>query len=437
VEHRNVVSFLEAMQREPGISATDVLLSVTTISFDIAGLELWLPLSIGGRVVIASRMDVLDGGRLIALIEEHRITLLQATPATWRLLLDAGWTGKRDLKALCGGEALRRELAGALIEKVAELWNMYGPTETTIWSTTIRIREPFDVIPIGHAIANTRVYILDAAGGVAPIGMTGELCIAGEGVSRGYWKRPELTAEKFAVITLPDGRTERVYRTGDIARLRFDGELEFFGRRDHQVKVRGYRIELGEIESILGALAGVKECAVIASESSADDQRLIAYVALTKGASFDPEEMRAALRLELPDYMIPNMFRVLPALPLTLSGKIDRNALPAVQVPALRLGDKTESLMTPVQRRVAGIWRDLLRLERVGLHDNFFDLGGHSLLLVKLHAELKREFGSDLALVELFQKTTVSAQADRLSQIGTSDPGLRRAEARARRQIHG
>ena len=329
VEHRNVVNFIESMRREPGMVATDVLLAVTTLSFDIAGLEIWLPLSIGARVVIASRADGLDGERLISLIETHGVTILQATPATWRLILEAGWIGKRDLKALCGGEAMRRELAVALVGKVAQLWNMYGPTETTIWSTVSRILEPSSSIPIGHPIANTRIYVLDATGRLAPVGMTGELCIGGEGVARGYWKRPELTAEKFAVITLPDGRAERVYRTGDIARFRWDGQLEFFGRRDHQVKVRGYRIELGEIETILAAYPGVKECVVTVREDDPGDQRLVAYVVASPESSFDADTAWTALRAKLPVYMVPNQFIVLPALPLTPNGKIDRKALPA------------------------------------------------------------------------------------------------------------
>lgn len=412
IEHRNVVNFLESMRREPGMVATDVLLAVTTLSFDIAGLEVWLPLSVGARLVIASRADVLDGERLISLVEKHGVTMLQATPATWLLMLEAGWNGKQDLKALCGGEAIRRELAVALLGRVAELWNMYGPTETTIWSTVSRILEPSNSIPIGHPIANTQIYVLDGAGRSVPIGMTGELCIGGEGVARGYWNWPELTAEKFIEIALPDGRAERVYRTGDVARLRWDGQLEFFGRRDHQVKVRGYRIELGEIEAVLSGYPGVKECAVIVHEDAPDNHSLASFVSLLEGASFDVEDARAALRLQLPEYMIPNTFSVLANLPLTLNGKIDRKALPRPAAPAMRADDPVEIFMTPLQTKIAGIWRDLLRRERVGLQDNFFDVGGHSLLLAKLHARLKHEFGSNLSMIELFQRTTIAAQAD-------------------------
>ena len=215
---------------------------------------------------------------LIDLIDRHQVTVMQATPSTWRLLLEAGWNGKSDLKALCGGEAMPIDLAAALLTKVAQLWNMYGPTETTIWSTASRVADATGVPPIGKPIANTRVYVLEPSGALAPLGGFGELAIGGEGVARGYWNRPELTAEKFVKISLPDGRTERVFRTGDIVRFRNDGQLEFHGRRDSQIKLRGYRIELGEIEAILATCQGVKEAAVIVREDEPGDQRLVAYV---------------------------------------------------------------------------------------------------------------------------------------------------------------
>ncbi len=338
VEHQNLVSFLDAMQRQPGLEASNSILAITTLSFDIAGLEIWLPLSVGARVVIASRTDVLDGERLIHLLHSHDVTLFQATPTAWRLLLDAGWSGKRNLKALCGGEALPRDLAAALVDRVAELWNMYGPTETTIWSTLCRIVDPAHGISIGHAIANTRVYVLDSSGRPTPIGVAGELNIGGEGVARGYRNLPELTAEKFVTITLPDGRSERLYRTGDIVRLRGNGQLEFLGRRDHQVKIRGHRIELGEIESVLASHNGVKECVVATREDGPSDQRLVAYVTLSTGAVFDEEAARNKLRGKLPEYMVPNHLIVLPALPITPNGKIDRKALTALQPAPREIG---------------------------------------------------------------------------------------------------
>jgi amino acid adenylation domain-containing protein len=445
VEHRNVVSFLEAMRQAPGLSADDVLLAVTTLSFDIAGLEMWLPLAAGARIVIASRTDVLDGQRLIDLMESRNVTLLQATPATWRLLLEAQWRGRPKLKALCGGEALPPDLVGSLLARVGQLWNVYGPTETTIWSTAGRIQDASDGIPIGRPIANTRIHVLEPSGQPAPVGVPGELCIAGEGVARGYRNRPELTAEKFVTLRLPNGRDERLYRTGDLARWRADGQLEFIGRRDNQVKVRGYRIELGEIEAVLARHAGVKECVVAVREDTPGDRRLTGYVVPVPGVAFNADAARGTLRAQLPEYMIPGQFVTLQALPLTPNGKIDRKALaqgsygmPSPAAPTLaRDVGSDEVSMTPTQRQVAAIWRDVLQASRVGVHDNFFDLGGHSLLLVKLHRALNKEFGRDIALVELFQHTTVAAQAERMSKSVTVSDAVSRAQARAARQLHG
>ena len=438
VEHRNVVSFLEAMRREPRLCEKDALLAVTTLSFDIAGLEMWLPLTVGARIVVASRSDVLDGRRLAALLQGQAVTLMQATPATWRLLIDSEWTGQPGLKALCGGESLPADLATALLARVGELWNVYGPTETTIWSTVLRVRTPQIPPPIGRPIANTRVYVLEASGTPAPIGIAGELCIAGEGVARGYRNLPGLTAEKFAYITLVNGQTERIYRTGDMARWRADGQLEFLGRNDTQVKVRGYRIELGEIERVLATDPAVAQCVVIVREDVPGDQRLVGYVVVAAGNRFDADVARTTLRARLPEYMIPNLFVTLDRLPLTPNGKIDRKMLP--QAPgAIDAGDRpaddhTAVLMTMPQQRVATIWREVLQRQQVGLYDNFFDLGGHSLLLVRLQSALRREFGRDLPLVELFQRTTVSAQAERLSAPTQGSDALKRAQARAAKQ---
>ncbi len=438
VEHRNMVSFLDAMRREPGLSSSDVLLAVTTPAFDIAGLEFWLPMSVGAHIVIASRTDVLDGAKLIDLIDEHEVTALQATPATWRLMLEAGWTGRNELKALCGGEALPRELAAALIGSVGELWNMYGPTETTVWSTVSRVTDATGPISIGRPIANTRIHVLDPSGQPTPIGVIGELCIGGEGVARGYLNRPELTAEKFVDIATGPGSSERVYRTGDMARFRSDGQLEFLGRRDQQVKLRGYRIELGEIEAALATVPGVKQSVVTVREFGHGDERLVGYVTLRPDAEFDSEAARAALRSRLPDYMVPNLFSVLPTMPLTPNGKLDRKALPTPQAGEEQHDALPETLMTDEQRRVAAIWRDVLHAERIGLYDNFFDVGGHSLLLVRLHAELRREFHNDFPLVELFQHTTVAAQADRMSSKRSSgDTPLTQARARIEGRAHG
>ncbi len=434
VEHRNLVAFLDAMAREPGLEAGDVLLAVTTPAFDISGLEIWLPLTRGARIVMALRVDVIDGWRLGELIDMAGVTVLQATPATWRLLLDAGWKGKAGLRALCGGEAMPRDLAENLLGRVGELWNMYGPTETTIWSTACRVLEVGSGISIGRPIANTSVHILDANGRQVPIGVVGELCIGGEGVARGYRNRPDLTNEKFVVVDTVGKGHYRIYRTGDLARFRSDGQLMFVGRRDHQVKVRGYRIELGEIEAVLSSCPDVRECVVIVREDQPGDQRLVAYLTVKGTNPFDAEAAKNILKERLPEYMTPVVFVVLEKLPLTPNGKIDRSALPRPVAPVRPAGaDLAAELMSPAQRRVARIWQTLLAIDYVGINDNFFDLGGHSLLLVKLHAALKGEFGIELPLVELFQRTTVAAQADRMTSTSRPSEALERARGRAER----
>jgi len=388
--------------------------------------------------VLAARATALDGLRLAQLLERHEATLLQATPATWRLLLDSGWRGRPGMKMLCGGEGLPRELADKLIATGGELWNMYGPTETTIWSTVQRITDTARGISIGRPIANTQVYVLEPSGLPAPIGVGGELCIGGDGLARGYRQRDELTAEKFVTLDLPGVGPTRVYRTGDVVRYLADGRLEFVGRRDHQVKVRGFRIELGEIETVLSRHPGIKSNVVHVREDTPGDQRLVAYVVPTPGATPEAEAMRATLRAQLPEYMVPGQFVVLDAFPLTPNGKVDRKALPAPEASAPSEADEVaEALMSPVQRQVAALWRGILKLDRVGLHANFFDIGGHSLLLVRLQAALKREFGQEIPLVELFQRTTVAAQADRLGAPVGSNSALERARARAAKQIQG
>jgi len=440
IEHGSVVNFLRSMQREPGITAADRFVAVTTLSFDIAGLEIFGPLTSGGTVILASRAVALDGTRLAELLDQSEATLLQATPATWRLLVESGWQGRAGLKMLCGGEGLPRELAGNLLRLGGELWNLYGPTETTIWSTVSRVVDVKHPISIGRPIANTQVYVIEPSGHPAPIGVVGELFIGGDGVAQGYLGRREMTTEKFVTLELPLLGTRRVYRTGDMVRFLADGSLDFVGRRDHQVKVRGFRIELGEIETVLAVHPGVKQNVVHVREDSPGDQRLVAYVVPEVSPAFDADAARATLRNRLPEYMIPNMFVLLDSLPLTPNGKVDREALPAPAPTIANLAPIDDTVMTPIQRQIAALWRSVLQLDRVALHENFFDLGGHSLLLVKLQSALQREFGRELPIIELFQCTTVAAQAERLAAVPrSSDGALKRAQARAAKQaqLHG
>ena len=406
VSHGNLASFLEAMRLEISPVSGERLLAVTTPAFDIAGLELWLPLTVGGETVLASEIDIVDGEALADLIETHDIRLLQATPTTWRLLLEAGWQGKADLKALCGGEALPLDLAQALLGKVGALWNVYGPTETTIWSTVHRVL-PADLaggrIPIGKPIANTRVYVLEPSGVIAPIGAPGELLIAGEGVARGYRNLPALSAEKFVEATILD-RRERVYRTGDLAQWRADGTLNFSGRRDGQVKVRGFRIELGEIEVALSSHPSVRQAYVSVSTGGAG-QTLVAYLVYESGQEPTTSELRRYVRTRLPDYMVPALFVTIESVPLSPSGKVDRRRLPDPFRAGKRAHRQDEPLADGPERMLAEIWCDILGTSEVGPGDNFFELGGHSLLSLRVAAAVEHRTGWRMDPRALFFQT--------------------------------
>ena len=398
---------------EPGPG--DVLVAVTTLSFDIAGLELFLPLVTGGRVVIASREVAADPAKLMRLFTDAGATIVQATPATWRMLIEAGWQSAPGLRVLCGGEALPADLAARLLATGAQVWNVYGPTETTIWSTAHRVEEARGPVPIGRPIANTRVYVLDRHREPVPTGVPGELYIGGAGVARGYLARPELTAERFLPDRFSADPGSRLYRTGDVVRYRADGAVEFLGRVDHQVKVRGFRIELGEIESVLARHPGVAQAVVVAREDRPGDRYLAAYLR-PAGTAPTIAELRAFLKEYLPDYMVPSTFTSLPSLPLTPNGKVDRKRLPepedrraVSQAPFLAPRGRTEDAL-------AAVWREVLRLERVGIDDNFFDLGGHSLLLVQVQAKLRSGLGQDVPIVEMFQYPTIRTMAAHLSR---------------------
>ena len=290
------------MAREPGMGSTDIVVAVTTIAFDIAALEIWLPLTIGARCVLATSKIAADGFRLAELLNSSGATLMQATPSAWQMVVDAGWRGRPGLVALCGGEALTTRLADSLLDRVAALWNMYGPTETTVWSTMARV-ERGQPITIGRPIANTRVYVLDRHLSPVPVGVVGEIFIGGDGVTEGYLKRPDLTAARL----LPDPwlSAARVYRTGDLGRHLADGRVEHLGRVDQQVKVRGFRIEPGEIEATLLAHPDIASAVVIAREDAPADKRLVAYV-VTNGRTPPVSELRDLTRSALPDYMIPS-----------------------------------------------------------------------------------------------------------------------------------
>ncbi len=418
---RAVCNFLASMRREPGLRSSDRLLAVTTLSFDIAVLELFLPLTTGACVVLAQREEAMDGEVLARLAATQGITVMQATPTTWHMLLDANWRAPAGFRALCGGEPLPPTLADRLLDAGVELWNMYGPTETTVWSTLCRIVDAKQKISIGHPIANTQVWVLDERLQPCAIGQEGELCIGGAGVATGYFKRAELTAEKFVADPFDGTPGARLYRTGDLARWLEDGTLEHLGRLDFQVKIRGYRIELGEIEARLAALPGVARSVVMAREDSPGDVRLVGYIVTQGEAAPDLGELRESLRAALPDYMLPQHLVTLDALPLLPNGKIDRKALPAPAGPVLASSRDITAPRTELERTVAQTMQAVLKAAELGIHDDFFSLGGHSLLAARLISQLNRDLGLRLSLRALFESPTVEKLAMAIDRLRGAD----------------
>ncbi|MEA5617546.1 amino acid adenylation domain-containing protein [Cronbergia sp. UHCC 0137] len=414
IEGRSLVNILTDLKQRLSITPNDKLLAVTTIAFDIAALELFLPLITGAQVVLPPQ--TLDPSQLATCIEQHQITIMQATPATWRLLLASGWEGKQDLKILCGGEALDNTLAQQLLSCTQEVWNLYGPTETTIWSAAkkLSIDEP---VTIGHPIANTQFYILDEHLQPVPIGVPGELYIGGYGVARGYWKRPDLTAERFLLKTplcvSAPLREKTLYKTGDRVRY-LEGKLEYLGRLDYQIKIRGFRIELGEIEAVITQHPQVEQAVVTLREDEPGEQRLVAYI--VSHPEIIQTELRAFLGEKLPIYMMPSAFILLEKFPLTPNGKIDRKALPKPNNLHLAITDNFLPPQTKIEQAIADIWQQILAIENISIHDNFFDLGGHSLLIVRMQGQLHLKLNQNIPLVDLFRYPTINSLAKYLTQ---------------------
>jgi surfactin family lipopeptide synthetase A len=409
IPHRAVVNFLTSMSQEPGMTAEDRLLAVTTLSFDIAGLEIYLPLSVGAAFEIVSREVSSDGNRLLAKLGKSNPTVMQATPATWRMLLEAGWEGDSRLKVLCGGEAISRKLADQLLQRVGSLWNMYGPTETTIWSTTAKVVRGEDAVSIGQPIANTQLFILDEELQPVSIGVAGELHIGGDGLARGYLHRPELTAEKFIPDPFSADPKARLYKTGDLVRYSPSGDIEFLGRIDHQIKIRGFRIEMGEIETLLRKHPGVNETVVVAREEATGDKRLVAYLVPSQESAPSAGELRSFLKKRLPEYMLPSAFVMLRDMPLTPNGKVNRRALPPPS--GLTAGEELVKPKDATEARLVNIWENVLGMRPIGITQDFFDLGGHSLLAVRLMTRIEESFGTKLALATLLQARTVEQLA--------------------------
>ncbi|MGC2504303.1 MAG: amino acid adenylation domain-containing protein, partial [Silvibacterium sp.] len=429
ITHRSVVNLLHAATKEIGFRPNDRLLAVTTLTFDIAALELLLPLVCGGTVVVARHQDSSDGARLLELIKTSRSNVLQATPITWRMLLEAGFSSWPGFKMLCGGEAWNRELANRLLSGGGRLWNMYGPTETTIWSSISEVSTVDEPILIGPPLANTQFYVLDERMQPVPPGVTGELYIGGDGLGRGYYNDPELTSAKFLRNPFLETAGARIYKTGDLVRQSEDGDIEFLRRSDHQIKLRGFRIEPGEIEKAIETCAGLKQAVVVLRQNQIGDPALIAYLVPQQKTAFDTEALRRALFARLPEYMVPSWFVVLKEFPLTSNGKVDRKALPSpawrdaalhlhppgeVRTSASSLIHSSLRPRTDLECAMLKIWREIFRNDAIGIQDNFFDLGGNSLTLARIQTQLKKVTDHQMLAADVFAAPTIEALAHRL-----------------------
>ncbi|WP_434047936.1 MULTISPECIES: amino acid adenylation domain-containing protein [Sorangium] len=413
VPHRALTNFLCSMQRRLGFDRSERLLAVTTISFDIAAMELYLPLVTGATLIVADRDAAADGASLQRLLVAHEVTSMQATPATWRLLLDSGWKPGPDLTLYCGGEALPTALAGQLVDRAKAVWNLYGPTETTIWSAVLRVDRAAPrqraVEPIGRPIDNTTIYILDRGLRLVPPGVIGDIYIGGDGLARGYLHRPDLTAERF--VPDPFGSGGRMYRTGDQGRYLADGRIEFVGRGDKQLKIRGFRIEPGEIEAALKKHGGVSDCVVVGRDDMGAEKILVAYVVGRPGHDPQPRELQGFLRRWLPEYMIPPAFVALERLPLTPNNKVDRKALPRPSRAALTVEGEYVSPRSATEELLAGLYRDVLGCEQVGIHDGFFDIGGNSMRAARLIARIEEALSLRLPVSFLFEHSSIAELA--------------------------
>ena len=412
IQHQSVVNFLHSMRQEPGLDSKDRLLAITTLSFDIAGLELWLPLATGARIILTQSETARDGVALAELIARHSVTVMQATPSSWRLLLASGWKGRQGFKALCGGESWSTDLARQLLETGADLWNLYGPTETTIWSAAKKIL-PDQKVLIGRPIANTQLFVLDPLLQPVPVGTPGELYIGGDGLARGYLNRSELTAEKFIPDPFrPDG-SGRLYKTGDMACCLPDGNFECLGRIDNQVKLRGFRIEVAEIETFLTQHPSVREAAVIACKDHQGEMFLAAYLITKNGDPLEASKLRGFLQSKLPAHMVPSAFVTLGRFPLTPNGKLDRKAFPVPEFKSSMIEFSPPKTSTEIA--LAKIWCDILGLETVGIRDSFFEIGGHSLLVIRLASRIKSDLNFDLPVRAIFQHPTIERLAPIIS----------------------
>jgi amino acid adenylation domain-containing protein len=418
VTHAGLAHVLSELSARLGVTPDDTLVAVTTVSFDIAALELFLPLMTGGRVVLASGEVAADPARLAALLRAEGATLLQATPTTWQLL--SGQNPPPSLRvALCGGEALPPPLAVELRRLAGAAFNVYGPTETTIWSTMAPLDGGSGPISVGAPIGDTTALILDERLEPVPPGVAGEIYLGGAGVSRGYRNRPELTAARFLPDPFATVPGARMYRTGDRGRYHPDGRLEYLGRLDRQVKLRGFRIEPAEIERTLLAYPSVQRAVVTVRPDAASQPQLVAYV--VPGSSLDTDLLRGFLGERLPRYLVPALIVPVEAFPLTANGKIDVARLPAPDTIRPQLSTQFKPPSTSTERVLAGIWGEVLGVDRIGVDDDFFDLGGHSLRAIQVMSRVNEALGVGLELYVLFAERTLRQLALRVAEAATAE----------------
>ncbi len=417
VPQRSLVNLLKSVARKPGLAENDRLLSATTIAFDISVAEIFLPLTVGATLIVAGEPAMEGGDGLIEAIERTEPTFLQGTPALWRVLVDSGWKGSQKLNIVSAGEALPLELAQELLTRTNRVWNMYGPTEATIYATGQQVKETDSKIFIGHPIDNTQIYILDSNRQPTPIGIPGEIYIAGTGVARGYLGRKSLTDERFVPNPFSSTAGARMYRTGDIARFRPSGSIEYLGRSDHQVKLRGFRIELGEIEVVIGEHPAVARAVVMVREDRPKDQRLVAYYETESGQEVLDAQLRLLLAKKLPDYMVPQHFVPVEAFPLTPNGKVDKKALPSPKNQHADRKADAKPPQTPTEKGLAKIWVEVLNLEHLGREDSFFELGGHSLSAIGMLKRARDTFSVPLSLRDVFEAPSLSGLATHIDAI--------------------
>jgi len=402
IGHQSLVNFLTSMQQKLKLEGNDTLFSVTTYSFDISILEFFMPFLSGSTLYMASQDVIANPLLLIQKIEEVEPSIIQATPNFYQMLFNADWNGSKDLKVLCGGDLLSEALAEKLVAHNLEVWNMYGPTETTIWSSMKKIEQAKDASNIGQPINNTQLYILNEFLSPMPIGVSGALYIAGDGLAKGYYKKEELTKEKF--IKNPFSDNSLLYETGDVGKWNDKGEIEFLGRNDSQVKLRGYRMELGDIETAIALYSDSIQQIVVAVKENHQEKVLVAY--LVASSEIDKADLRAFLQKKLPDYMIPGFYVSLQELPLTSNGKIDRKALPAIAENDL-IRREYEAPDNETEKKLVAVWQDILKIEKIGITDNFFELGGTSFQIIKLHKQIDLLWPQRLVISDLFEFNSI------------------------------